>query len=111
MQILSANNSRHVTNVVNFSTNHRSESVRRCHRWEYTVLKEPKIAPIWLFNTFLRPTLIQKQVQLERLRSENTPALSLMNKFKNIIQITPWLILETTIEHFDKWTYKSQKPK
>ena len=49
-----------------------------------------------------------KQVQLERLRSENTPALSPMNKFKNIIQFTPWLILETTIEHFDKWTDKSQ---
>ena len=49
-----------------------------------------------------------KQVQLERLRSENTPALSPMNKFKNI-QFTPWLILETTTEHFDKWTDKSQK--
>ena len=34
-----------------------------------------------------------------------------MNKFKNIIQVTPWLILETTIEHFDKWADKSQKPK
>ena len=52
-----------------------------------------------------------KQVQLERLRSENTPALSPMNKFKNIIQVTPWLILDTTIEHFDKWTDKTQKPK
>ena len=45
-----------------------------------------------------------KQVQLERLRSENTPAISPMNKFKSIIQVTPWLILETTIEHLDKWT-------
>ena len=45
-----------------------------------------------------------QQVQLERLRSENTPALSPMNKFKNIIQVTPILILDTTIEHFDKWT-------
>ena len=38
--------------------------------------------------------LYHKQVQLERLRSENTSALSPMNKFKNIIQVTPWLILE-----------------
>ena len=53
-----------------------------------------------------------KQVQLERLRSENTPGLSPMNKFKNIIQVTPRLILDTTtIEHFDKWTDKTQKPK
>ena len=43
-----------------------------------------------------------KQVQLERLRSENTPALSPMNKFINSIQITPRLFLDTTIEHFDK---------
>ena len=56
---------------------------------------------------FLRPILV-KQVQLERLRSENTPALSPMNKFKNIIQVTPRLILDTTIEHFDKWTDKTQ---
>ena len=42
-----------------------------------------------------------KQVQLERLRSENTPALSPMNKSKNIIQVTPRLILDTTIEHFN----------
>ena len=34
-----------------------------------------------------------------------------MNKFKNIIQVTPRLILDTTIAHFDKWTDKTQKRK
>ena len=65
----------------------------------------------WAMGCFCEFKLWFKQVQLERLRSENTPALSPMNKFKNIIQVTPRLILETTIEHFDKWTDKSRKPK
>ena len=49
-------------------------------------------------------------MQLERLHSELNTAVSPMNKFQDIIHVTPLHILETTTEHLDMWIWENVFP-